>query len=246
MTAMPRLTVLGSCGAWPEPGRACAGFLLSHEDFHVALDLGYGAASRLFQHVPADRLDAVVVTHEHPDHLADVSALGRARYNTTDRKLPLHCTPGAVRRLAAMEPSPAPDENFDLHDLGPETDLGPFRLTTALLPHHVPNYGVRLTTPGYTLAYTGDTGPAPQLTDLARDADVLVCEATRQGTPPDGPRLLMTAAEAGRLASAANVRTLLLTHFWPGSDRAVSVAEARAEFSGEVLAAEEGLMLNHA
>ncbi|GAA3539127.1 MBL fold metallo-hydrolase [Amycolatopsis ultiminotia] len=241
---MPRLTVLGSCGAWPEAGRACAGFLLSHHGFHVVLDLGYGAASRLFQHVAADRIDAVIVTHEHPDHLADVSALGRAWQHATDRRLPLHCTPGTLHRLAAMEPRPHPTEIFDVHELDGETEIGPFRRTTAALPHHVVNRGVRLTTSGYTLAYTGDTGPSPRLAELAQDADVLICEATLQGPPPrDEPRWLMTATEAGRLAATANVGTLLLTHFWPGSDRAISVAEARAEFDGEVQAADEGRTL---
>jgi hypothetical protein len=35
-----RVVVLGGCGAWPEPGRACSGFLLEHDGFRVALDLG--------------------------------------------------------------------------------------------------------------------------------------------------------------------------------------------------------------
>jgi ribonuclease BN (tRNA processing enzyme) len=42
-----RVVVLGGCGAWPEPGRACSGFLLEHDGFHLAIDLGYGTLSRL-------------------------------------------------------------------------------------------------------------------------------------------------------------------------------------------------------
>ncbi len=210
---------------------------MSHQGFHLVLDLGYGAAARLFRHVTAERVDAVVVTHEHPDHLADVSALGRARYYSTDRKLPLHCTPGTTTRLAAMEPHPDPVEIFDIHDLGSKTELGPFRLTTTPLPHYVPNHGIRLTAPEFTLVYTGDTGPAPQLTVLARDADLLICEATLQGEPPDPLPHDRHRSRPSRPGS----KTLLLTHFWPGSDRAVSVAEARNAFDGEVLATEEEL-----
>ncbi|MEQ0562883.1 MBL fold metallo-hydrolase [Amycolatopsis sp. NEAU-NG30] len=246
-----RLTVLGSCGAWPEPGRACAGFLLAHNDFRIVLDLGYGAAPRLFAHC-RDRLpDAVVVTHEHPDHCADVSALGRAWHYTVQAaapagspppRLPLHCTPGTVRRLAAMEPRPHPAELFAVHDLGEPAGLGPFRLTPYLLPHHQPNFGVRLTAPGLTVAYTGDTGPSPLLADLARDADLVICDATLRTPPPEGePRYLMTAAEAGHWAQKAGARRLLLTHFWPGTDRTAAAEEARAEFGGEVLVAEEDL-----
>jgi ribonuclease BN (tRNA processing enzyme) len=248
--SVSRLTVLGSCGAWPEPGRACAGFLLEHDGFRVVLDLGYGAASRLFAH-STDRLpDAVVVTHEHPDHCADVSALGRAWHYTVqepsrDRpRLPLHCTPGTVRRLEAMEPRPHPTELFEVHDLGAPTPLGPFRLTTHALPHHLPNFGVRLSTPGLTVAYTGDTGPSPALADLGRDADLVICDATLRTPPPEGePRYLMTATEAGHWAARAGARRLLLTHFWPGTDRAAAATEARTEFDGEVLVAEEDLVL---
>ncbi|MFJ9783737.1 MBL fold metallo-hydrolase [Amycolatopsis sp. NPDC101161] len=238
---MGELTVLGSCGAFPEPGRACAGFLLSHNGFRVVLDLGYGAASRLFGHgLP----DAVVVTHEHPDHCADVSALGRASYYGDGPRLPLFCTPGTVARLAAMEPRPHPTEVFEVRDLASAASVGPFRLTTFALPHHVPNFGVRLAAPGLTVAYTGDTGPSSALAELGRDADLLICDATYR-TPPSGdePRYLMTAAEAGEWAAAAGARRLLLTHFWPGTDRAAAAAEARAEFGGEVLVAEEGLTI---
>ncbi|SFW44783.1 MBL fold metallo-hydrolase [Amycolatopsis australiensis] len=239
-----RLTVLGSCGAWPEPGRACAGFLLVHNGFRVVLDLGYGAASRLFTHCAGGLPDAVVVTHEHPDHCADVSALGRASYYTGSRRLPLYCTPGTVRRLEAMEPRPHPTEVFEVHDLGAPAEVGPFGLTSHLLPHHVPNFGVRLSAPGLTVAYTGDTGPSPLLADLGRDADLFICDATLRTPPPEGePRYLMTAREAGERAASAGARRLLLTHFWPGTDRPAAAAEARAGFGGAVLVAEEDLTI---
>ena len=79
---MRRLTVLGGCGAWPEPGRACSGFLLEHDGFRVVLDLGYGTLPRLLAllgSTRADGLGAVVVTHDHPDHVVDLHGLFRAR-----------------------------------------------------------------------------------------------------------------------------------------------------------------------
>ncbi len=57
---------------------------------------------------------------------------------------------------------------------------------------------------------------------------------------------MSTAGEAGYWAERGGARRLLLTHFWPGSDRGISVAEARQEFSGEVLAAAEGAHLRFA
>ncbi|WP_406055377.1 MBL fold metallo-hydrolase [Kribbella sp. NBC_00889] len=241
---MRALTVLGSCGAWPEAGRACAGFLLEYDGFSVVLDLGYGALPRLLEHRPKGEVDAVVVTHQHPDHCVDVSGLARVRfYEAPDAPpVPLHCPPGVVDVLRALEPDPDPATVFDVHDLAATTRLGPFAVETVELPHYKTNFGVRLTAPGVSVAYTGDSGPSPDLRKLAEGTELLISDATHQGPSPDTtPRYLMTATEAGRHARGA--KRLLLTHFWPGSDRSISVAEARQEFDGEVIAAVEGLTI---
>jgi ribonuclease BN (tRNA processing enzyme) len=93
------------------------------------------------------------------------------------------------------------------------------------------------------LGYTGDTGPDPVLADLGRDADLFIVEATLD-TPQDGPRTLMTAREAGLWAARARAKRLLLTHFWPGSDRDAAAAAARREFPGEVILAKEDMVLD--
>jgi ribonuclease BN (tRNA processing enzyme) len=129
---MAGLTVLGSCGAWPEAGRACARFLLAHNGYRVLLDLGYGTLPHLLTHLPDADVDAVIVTHAHPDHCVDVSALGRVRqYTAGDApRLPLYCAPGVLDVLVALEPRPHPATIFDIHDLAGAHDLGPFRLET--------------------------------------------------------------------------------------------------------------------
>lgn len=236
---MRSLTVLGSCGAWPEPGRACAGFLLEYDGFRVVLDLGYAALPRLLEHCPRGEVDAVIVTHQHPDHCVDVSGLARVRYYEApdEPAVALHCAPGVLDVLRALEPDPDPAEVFDVHDLATTTRIGPFDVLTVELPHYKTNLGVRLTAPGVSVAYTGDSGPSPALRRLAEGTDLFISDATLQGDASD--RYLMTAAEAAHGARGA--RRLVLTHFWPGSDRAVSVREAQAVFDGEVLAADEGL-----
>lgn len=108
----------------------------------------------------------------------------------------------------------------------------------------MPNAGVRLEADGAVLAYTGDTGPDPLLAELGRNADLFVVEATdRDGETHRHPRNLLTAAEAGAWAARAGARRLLLTHFWPGTDRVGSLAAARAAFPGDVLLADEGLVV---
>ncbi|MEE1781722.1 MBL fold metallo-hydrolase [Streptomyces sp. SP17BM10] len=238
------LTVLGTCGAWPEAHRAASGFLLDHDGHRLVLDLGYGTYPRLA--ALGAEPDAVVITHEHPDHCADLSALARARYFAPRRgpRLPLYCPPGVLTRVQGMEPTEDLHDVFDIHPLPATATLrvGPLRLDSALLPHHVPHAGVRLRAPGLTLAYSGDAGPGPALDQLAAGADLFIAGTTLDAAGAD-PRLL-SPAQAAACAVRAGARRLLLTHFRPGTDRTRPVAQARAAFpGGEVLAAEEGMVL---
>ena len=236
---MRAVTVLGGCGAYPEPGRACSGFLLRWNDFRLVLDLGYATLPRLLAHCPDGRVDAVVITHEHPDHCVDLHGLFRTHFYGTGRRIPLYCPPGVLDRLSGLEPDVDLRAVFDVHELPGSHHIGPFNLTSIALPHHVPNAGVRLQADSVALAYTGDTGPTPLLADLGRDADLFIVDATDR---PGGPqRHLLTAADAGHWATQARARRLMLTHFWPGTDRAASTARARTTYSGPILTAEEDL-----
>jgi len=251
-----RAVVLGSCGGWPEAGRACSGFVVEHEGSRVVLDLGYGTAPQLFTLLGSstgDGVDGVVVTHAHPDHVVDVHALFRARWfgSRGAPRVPLYAPSGVVAMLAALEGGDEHllDEVFDVHHLpqgrGDPHRVGPFLLKTWALPHHVPAVGVRLDAPGLVVAYTGDTGPDPALAELGRDADLFIVDATdryqRSGVAAADVELDLTAAQAGAAAAAAGARRLLLTHFWPGNDRRASATAAATAFVGPVLVADEGL-----
>lgn len=243
---MRQLTVLGSCGAFPEPGRACSGFLVDWDGYRLVLDLGYATLPRLLTHVPDGAVDAVVITHEHPDHCVDLHGLFRMRfYGDGDRpKLPLYCPPGVLDRLSGLEPEVDLHRVFDVHPLPGAYRVGPFALTGLRLPHYVPAVGIRLTADGTTLAYTGDTGPDPHLADLGRDADLFIVEATdRAGETHQPTRNLLTSTEAGHWAHLANARRLMLTHFWPGNNRTAATTAARKHFHGQVLTAEEDLVV---
>ncbi|WP_086668984.1 MBL fold metallo-hydrolase [Lentzea kentuckyensis] len=242
---MRQITVLGSCGAFPEPGRACSGFAVDWDGYRLVLDLGYATLPRLLAHWKDGAIDAVAITHEHPDHCVDLHGLFRMRlYGGAAERLPLYCPPGVLDRLSGLEPDVDLEAVFDLHPLPGSYRAGPFELTGLPLPHFVPNAGIRLQTGEIALAYSGDTGPDAALAELGRDADLFIVEATdRAGETQRSDRNLMTSAEAGRWARLAGARRLMLTHFWPGNDREVSLAAARAEFDGEVLAAEEELVV---
>jgi ribonuclease BN (tRNA processing enzyme) len=239
-----RMTVLGSCGAWPTAGRACSGYLVEADGFRLVVDPGYATLPRLLRYAGAAEIDAVLVSHGHPDHCADLNPLLRARALTTDPapKLPVHALPGALDRVLALDRPGMLDDALTLRAFkaGERFEVGPFVVDTWALPHFVPNAGLRLTSGGRVLAYTGDTGPCRELTDLARDADLFLAEATYPDqVPAADARYLSSARQAGEHATRAGARRLLLTHLWPGTRTAHAEAAARETYGGQVEVARE-------
>ncbi|MCE6997053.1 MBL fold metallo-hydrolase [Saccharothrix sp. S26] len=217
-----RLTVLGGVGAWPTADQACSGYLVEHDGFTLLVDPGYATFPPLRTLVPPASVDAVLVSHGHPDHCADLNPLLRARaLGTSAPVLPVHAPEGALDRVLALDQVRL-DHAVAVHAVERSFEVGPFRVDTWDLPHFVPNAGLRLTAGGAVLAYTGDTGPSPALVDLARDADVFVAEATfaRHVLPADNAPYLSTAEQAGATAHRAGVGRLVLAHLWPDADPA--------------------------
>lgn len=243
-----RLTVLGSSGAYPTADNPCSGFLLEHEDFHLLLDVGYATFPALLRHLPATRLDAVYVTHGHPDHCADLSPLlrYRARVDGGDPSpaLPVFAPTGALDAVLALDRPGMLDHAIDLHEFAPgdEWQLGPFQLRTAELPHWWTNAAVAIHTSTRSLCYSGDGGPAPRLADLAAGCDLLVAETSFADlVPPDLEGRLSDAAHASEAASRAGVGELMLTHLMPHESPSAAVAVARERYDGRVAWARPGL-----
>jgi ribonuclease BN (tRNA processing enzyme) len=234
-----RFTTFGGCGAWPAAGRACSGYLVEQDGFRVLIDPGYSVLPRLLEQVPADALDAVLITHGHPDHCADLNPLLRARAMSDDppAALPVYAPDGALDVVLALDRPGMLDDAVALRsfDPGERFAAGPFEVCTFLLPHWVPNAGLRLESASQTFAYTGDCGPSPDLIPLAASADVFLAEATYpRSVPEDSVRYLSSARDAGRTAARAGVGRLVLTHLWPGTSPAESVEAAAAEFGGQI------------
>ena len=238
------MTVLGGCGAWPAAGRACSGYLVEDDGFRLLVDPGYATLPRLLRHADAREVDAVLVSHGHPDHCADLNPLLRARALDADPapKLPVHALPGALDRVLALDRPGMLDSAFALRTFtaGGRFEIGPFTVDTWALPHFVPNAGLRLTSGGRVLAYTGDTGPCRELADLARDADLFLAEATYpEEVPAADARYLSSARQAGEYAAKAGVRRLMLTHLWPGTFTVHAEEAARRAYTGPLEVARE-------
>jgi ribonuclease BN (tRNA processing enzyme) len=244
-----KITVLGGSGAWPTAAQACSGYLVQDEGFTLVIDPGYATLPRLLDHVTARDVDAVLISHGHPDHCADLNPLLRARALADDPPpaLEVHTLPGAVDAVLALDPPAMLAGAFALREFtaGQRFGIGPFDVRTCLLPHFVPNAGMRVSSRTGTLAYTGDTGPSPDIAALARDAGALLAEATfPRRVPAASAAFASSARQAGQHAAAAGAGALLLTHLWPGSDPAAALAAASESYAGPVSVARPGLTLD--
>jgi ribonuclease BN (tRNA processing enzyme) len=240
------ITVLGGSGAWPTADAACSGFLVEHQGFRLLLDVGYATLPRLLASTRVEQIDAVLISHGHPDHCADLNPLLRARALASDPPppLPVFAPTAALDAVLALDRPGMLDDAVALHQFRPGETLGagPFTVATRLLPHWVPNAGMRLEADGVVIAYTGDTGPDPNVVALASGADLLIAEATYpEHVPNEDARYLTSARQAADQAKRADIGQLLLTHLWPGTRPDAALEAAAKEFHGPTDVAESGL-----
>jgi ribonuclease BN (tRNA processing enzyme) len=246
-----RLTVLGCSGSGPGPESPASGYLVTAGATRLVLDLGNGSFGTLQRHLDPWELDAVALSHLHPDHCADVASLVvHRRYHpfppANARPLPLFAPTEAPDRLAAAYATSARERaSTDLSDVlafrpaAVGGQIGDVTLRAARVDHPCPAYALRVEHEGASLVYSGDTGPCPGLVELARGADALLCEASwphvfpgKWAEPPPGVHL--SGRQAGEHAAAARVGRLLLTHVPVWCDAPALLAEARGTFDGPV------------
>jgi ribonuclease BN (tRNA processing enzyme) len=243
-----RLTVLGGAGGFPPAGGACSGYLIEHDGFRLLVDPGYAIAPRLFEIVPPEAIDAVLVSHGHPDHVADLNPLLRARLMRDDAapQLPAYALPDALGPVLALDQIRAMKGTCEVYEFeaGESFPIGPFAIESRLLPHSIPNAGFRISAGGSSITYTGDAGPTDDLVELAARTDLLLAEATYADSVPLGNAgVLNCALEVGRQAHRARAARLLLTHLMPETDPEASLAAASRSFDDWITVATPGTIV---
>lgn len=240
-----KLHVFGSSGTRPGPARACASYLVEHDGYRLLLDCGNGSLANLQQRFDVADVDAVLLSHLHPDHFVDLYGMYYAlRFHPAGpRSLRVHAPAGGGDFLAQLLHS---DEQFlqvlrfSAHAAGDTLDLGPLRVRLFAATHPIEALAARVESDGTALCYTGDTAASPAIVDAARDVDLLLSDATwldRDGPHPAGVH--MTGAEAGEHAAAAGAAALMVTHVYPTVDTDDVAAEAASRYDGRVLVAHD-------
>ena len=243
-----RLTVLGGSGGYPAASGACSGYLIEHDGFRLLVDPGYAIVPRLLEILPPRAIDTVLVSHGHPDHVADLNPLLRARLMRDDDapRLPAYALPDALSPVLALDQINAIKGTCEVRvfQAGDAFQIGPFAIESRLLPHSIPNAGVRISAGGTSITYTGDAGPTDDLVELATGTDLLLAEATYVDAVPSGNAgVLNSALEAGQQADRAGASRLMLTHLMPGTDPAASRAAASRSFRDWIAVATPGTIV---
>ncbi|AXI08740.1 MBL fold metallo-hydrolase [Oceanobacillus sp. 143] len=241
-----KLTVIGYWGGYPAADGATSSYLLEKDNFSLLIDVGSGALSALQRHKTVSELDAVIVSHYHHDHIADVGVLQYARLvqnNVTGREkvLPIY---GHIEDQHGFASLTHDYTKGIAYDPKQSLEVGPFTITFLKTKHPVPCYAMRITDGENVLVYTADSSYMPELISFAKDADLLVTDCNYYAGLDGSKAGHMTSEEAAGIASDANVKSLLLSHLPQFGDTNQLVEEARGIFKGEINLAAKGFTWN--
>jgi ribonuclease BN (tRNA processing enzyme) len=217
-----KVTVVGCSPAWPNPGGVQSGYLVEGSA-RALLDCGPGVLPRLRQQEGWPQVQAIVITHFHLDHWGDLvpwtfgAMFGPGRSTPTPE---LWVPPDGEKELAAFgDKFGVPGmftSGFKLREYAEDEPFQTCGLT--IRPVRVPHYdlltfALRVSDGRATLAYSGDSAPSPKLAEVARDADLFLCEATlpesREASPLRGH---LSVEEAVAAFEEAGARRLVIIH----------------------------------
>ena len=215
-----KLVVVGCSPAWHNPGGAQSGYLVEGRG-RLLLDCGPGVLARLRANAVWPDVDAVVITHFHLDHWGDLIpwAFG-SRYGPGKDIAPvpaLWLPPGGIETLRGFVSKLSAETLFDAFSVREYAERSPFQaagfevVATQVLHYDLLTFGLRVSDGERTLAYSGDSAPSPALAEVARDADLFVCEATL-GQPEPAMRGHLTEEEALDAYRSSGAKRLLIVH----------------------------------
>jgi ribonuclease BN (tRNA processing enzyme) len=246
------LTVLGSGTCVPSLERGSCSVLVETGGRKWLIDSGAGTLRRLLEAgTTITELSYLLYSHLHPDHTSDlVPLLFATKYPdgvTRREALTIVAGQGFVdffRRLKSAYGNwiELGDDMLRIIEMNAtasdHVQLSGVDIHTAPVEHSPQSIAFRFTGPGgRSLIYSGDTDMSESLVELARGADLLICESAF----PEGQKVRghLTPAMAGDIAARAGVRRLMLTHFYPACDQADIEGECRRTYSGPLVLARD-------
>lgn len=230
-----KLTVLGYYGGFPYQNKGTSGYLIQSDGFNLLLDCGSAVLISLEDQLDPLKLNAVVLSHYHADHIADVGVL-QYYWQLHDKRYKTPVLPIYGHTLDKI--------NFDKLDWpnstkkvafeeGQVTKIGPFALTFLKTVHPVPAFAIRIQeiATGKTIVYTADSRYFAGLVNFTKAADLLIAD-TNFFSDKTGPVWHMTSTEVGQLAKNASVPNLMISHL-PQSNQLNKLKQETEQAAGE-------------
>ncbi|MED3623058.1 MBL fold metallo-hydrolase [Bacillus thermocopriae] len=239
-----KLTVIGFWGGYPKKNAASAGYLLEHEGFQLLIDCGSGVLSKLQNVLAPEELDAVILSHYHPDHIADIGVLQHARLIQGFLGKEVPTLPIYGHSFNKQEFSKLTYKNITkgvAYDPSQLLTVGPFNISFLKTDHPVPCYAMKIEAGGKKLVYTADSAFKEEFIGFSIGADVLLCECNFYGGQDGKSAGHMNSIEAGQFAQQAAVHQLILTHLPHYGNLSDLLYEASREFTGIIKLADEFL-----
>jgi len=235
--------VLGAGPAYSDtPGAVGSAFLVRGAGSALVLDLGQGTFAALAQAIEPSSIEAVAISHLHPDHFIDLIPLRhylcRMEFQPS-RRLRLLAPMGIEQRLDGVYDQPGFTRSaFDVEAMTPALErIGPFDLEVRRVRHAGESFAFRAQLrgrPGPGLVYSGDVSQAEDLRTLIHAGDLLLSEATFGTGPVPASMPHLDGPGVGRLARETGAGQVVLVHIRMGCDPAATLASAEREFAGPI------------
>ncbi|RKQ31297.1 MBL fold metallo-hydrolase [Oceanobacillus halophilus] len=241
-----KLTVIGCWGGYPAKDGATSSYLLEKDNFSLLIDVGSGALSKLQKYKQVADIDAVIISHYHHDHVADIGVLQYARlieYYVTGKNavLPIYGHDGDKEGFESLSHTYTKGVNYDPTKT---LELGPFSITFLKTNHPVPCYGMRITDGESVIVYTADSSYQEEWGSFAKEANLLITDCNYYAGLDGSKAGHMNSEEAGKIAAQANVELLMLSHLPQYGEISKLVKEAKQKFDGQIKLAREGFVWN--
>lgn len=236
-------SVIGYWGGYPAENGATSAYMIKKDGFNLVIDMGSGAVSKLQKYVKIEQIDAVILSHYHHDHVADVGVLQYARlvksYVTGETAvLPIY---GHEEDETGFKSLTHDYTKGVAYDPSHSLEIGPFSITFLRTAHSVPCFGMRITDGERVIVYTADTAFQEEWIPFAAEADLLVTDCNFYANQDGEVAGHMTSKEGAMIAERANVGELILSHLPQYGDRFQLVKEAEQYYKGNIRLASEGL-----
>ena len=254
-TEKMKITILGSGTCIPSLKRSPCAALIRGKSIHILLDAGPGTMGQLLKMgIQINDIDMILLSHFHLDHCAEIAPfLFATKYPGFKRKKKLTLVGGTGVKTLFEKLNNAydnildiPEDYFQIMELNEkgslDLNLEGIQLDYTSVHHKTESRAFRLTDQtGFSVVYSGDTDYSNNLIDLSRESDILICESAL----PDGQKVPghLTPSLAGDIAAKANVKKLVLTHFYPECDDVNIKAQCQKTFKGQVILAQDLLNL---